>query len=47
VDAFLTAKNPLGGDVVVAPNALAGSGFFDTPGSAAVVLPTYPDTPMM
>ncbi|HEX8640668.1 MAG TPA: Ig-like domain-containing protein [Allosphingosinicella sp.] len=47
VDAFLTGKNPLGGEVIVAPNALAGSGFFDTPGSAAVLLPTYPDTPMM
>ena len=44
-DAFITADNPLGGEVIVQPNALAGSGFFDTPGSAAVPLPVYPDAP--
>jgi VCBS repeat-containing protein len=44
-DAFITADNPLGGEVVIAANALAGSGFFDTPGSAAVPLPVYPDAP--
>ena len=47
VDAFLTAANPLGGEVVALFAANAGSGYFDTPGSAAVPLPVYPDTPLV
>jgi len=48
VDAFETAKNPLGGEVVVQLNLVnAGSGYFDTPGSLAVLLPTYPDAPFV
>ena len=46
-DAFITADNPLGGEVTVAANALAGSGFFDTPGSAPVPLPVLPDAPFV
>jgi hypothetical protein len=47
VDAFLTGANPLGGEVVALFAANAGSGYFDTPGSAAVPLPIYPDTPLL
>jgi len=47
VDAFLTAKNPLGGDIVALLATNPGSGFFDTPGSAAVPLPTAPDAPFV
>jgi hypothetical protein len=47
VDAFLTAKNPLGGDIVALFASNVGSGFFDTPGSALVQLPTTPDLPLI
>ncbi len=46
-DAFITANNPLGGEGAVAANALAGSGFFDTSGSAPVPLPIFPDPPIV
>jgi hypothetical protein len=39
VDAFLTAKNPLGGDIVALLQRHPDPAFFDTPGSAAVPLP--------
>ena len=39
-------QEPVGGDSSWRPNALAGSGFFDTPGSAPVPLPIVPDVPM-
>jgi VCBS repeat-containing protein len=46
VDAFMTGKNPLGGEILVqAPLLNAGSGYFDTPGSTPVLLPTSPDVP--
>jgi VCBS repeat-containing protein len=47
VDAFETGKNPLAGDIVVLFAANAGSGFFDTPGSAPVPLPLSPDIPFV
>ncbi len=47
VDAFLTGDNPLIGEIQILAQAVAGSGFFDTPGGAAVPLPILPDPPMI
>ncbi len=47
VDAFMTGKNPLGGEIVVLFSANAGSGYFDTPASAPVPLPIMPDMPLI
>ena len=47
VDAFVTAKNPAAGDIIALFAANAGSGFFDTPGSAPVPLPVMPDPPVV
>ncbi|TFI58325.1 tandem-95 repeat protein [Sphingomonas parva] len=46
VDAFLTGKNPDGGDVSVVWSLDPGSFFLDTPGSVPVPLPTAPDAPL-
>ncbi|WP_166041349.1 Ig-like domain-containing protein [Sphingosinicella sp. YJ22] len=47
VDAFLTADNPLIGEVQILAQAVVGSGFFDTPGSVPVPLPILPDPPII
>lgn len=46
-DAFLTAANPLIGEVQIVAQAVLGSGFFDTPGGAPVPLPVLPDLPLI
>ena len=47
VDAFLTADNPLMGEIQIVAQAVTGSGFFDTPGGAPVPLPILPDLPLI
>ncbi|HEY0324612.1 MAG TPA: VCBS domain-containing protein, partial [Allosphingosinicella sp.] len=47
VDAFLTADNPLIGEIQVLAQANVGSGFFGTPGGAPVPLPILPDPPII